>query len=96
MDPAQTALVLVIVVLSILLVVLGIQVFFILRELRHTVFKLNKVLDNTNSITENVAGPVSSVSSIFEGIKTGASLINLLKRNKKTKHKYSERETDGE
>ena len=46
-DPAQTALFLVIIVLTILLLGLGIQVFFILRELRKTVDKANKVLDDT-------------------------------------------------
>ena len=38
-DPAQAILFLVIIILTILLVVLGIQVFFILRELRKTLEK---------------------------------------------------------
>ena len=46
-DPAQTALFFVIIVLTILLLVLGVQVFFILRGLRQTIDKANKVLDDT-------------------------------------------------
>ena len=92
-DPAQTALFLIIIVLTVLLVVLGIQVFFILREFRKTVAKANKVLDKTNLITESVATPISSFSSILSGIKTGANFINLLKGRKVKRHQ--ERETNG-
>ena len=82
-DPAQTALFLVIIVLTILLLILGVQVFFILRELRKTIDKANKVLDDTGLITESVSGPISSLSTLVMGVKTGAtvaSLINLAKK----------------
>ena len=84
-DPAQTALFLVIVVLSILLLVLGIQVFFILRELRQTVAKANKILDDTGQITESVSAPISSLSTIAMGIKTGAKFAKFLKKKEKDK-----------
>ena len=80
MDIAKIALFIVIIILTILLLALGVQVFFILRELRKTVFKANKVLDNTNVITESVSTPLSSLSGIAAGIKTGASFINLFKK----------------
>jgi hypothetical protein len=80
MDIAQIALFTVIIVLAILLLVLGIQVFFILREFRKTVFKANKVLDNTNIITESVSAPISSLSGITSGIKTGLSFLGLFKK----------------
>lgn len=80
MDSAQIILIIVIILLAILLLALGIQVFFILREFRKTVSKANKVLDNTNVITQTVSSPISSLSSIAEGIKTGASFINLFKK----------------
>jgi len=95
-DPAQTALFLVIIVLAILLLALGIQVFFILRELRQTIAKANKVLDNTNLITQKVSGPISTLSSWVLGIKAGSSFINLFKRNTKAKHHFVGKETHGE
>ena len=85
-DPAQTALFLVIIVLTILLLVLGVQVFFILRGLRETIDKANKVLDDTGVITESVSGPISSLSSLATGIKTGSAIAQLL-RGKKAKKK---------
>jgi uncharacterized protein YoxC len=86
-DPAQTALFVVIIVLAILLVALGIQVFFILRELRQTVSKTNKVLDDTGVITESVSKPLSSLSTLAMGIKTGATVANFLKRAKDSSKK---------
>lgn len=80
MDSAQIILIIVIILLTILLFALGIQVFFILKEFRKTVFKANKVLDNTNVITHSVSAPISSLSSIATGIKTGATFINLFKK----------------
>lgn len=81
-DPAQIVLFLVIVLLAILLIVLGVQVFFILREFKKTLSKANRVLDNTNSITESVSGPVSMLSTLAMGLKTGASLANIFKKKK--------------
>ncbi len=69
MDTAQLVLLIVVVVLTILLIVLGIQVFFILRELRKTVQKANKVLDDTGSIADSIAGPISSLSSLTTGLQ---------------------------
>lgn len=63
LDPAQNVLLLVIVVLAILLLVLGIQVFIILQNLRKTIAKANKILDDTGVIAESVSKPISFVSS---------------------------------
>ncbi len=89
-DPAQTALFLVIIVLTILLLVLGVQVFFILRGLRQTIDKANKVLDDTGVITESVSGPISSLSSLATGIKTGSAIAQLLKGRKAKKRNQDE------
>ena len=84
-DPAQTALFLVVIVLTILLAVLGFQVFFILKELRKTIDKVNKVLDDTGTITESVSKPISSLSSIAMGLKAGAKIAKILNGEKKNK-----------
>ena len=77
-DPVQLVLLLVILVLTILLVILGVQVFFILKELRQTISKTNKVLDNADSITENIDAPLSALSSLALGVKA-SSLITIAK-----------------
>lgn len=79
-DAAQAVLLLVIVILTALLIVLGIQVFFILRELRQTVSKANKVLDDTGVITESVSGPITTISALVTGVKAGSIITRLLKK----------------
>lgn len=86
MDTAQILLIVVIVALSVIFVALGIQVFFILRELRQTVRKANKVLDDTGVITESVSGPISNLSMLASGVKAGAFIASLL-QGKKKKHR---------
>jgi hypothetical protein len=81
-DPAQTALFLVIVVLAILLLILGIQVFFILKELRRTIFKTNKILDDAGVISESVSTPISSLSALATSVKTGARIAKFLRKKK--------------
>lgn len=84
-DPAQIALFLVIIILTILLIILGIQVFFILKDVRKTIYKANKVLDDTGQITESVSGPISSLSTLAMGLRTGASLAKFLKKKEESK-----------
>jgi hypothetical protein len=80
MDIAQTVLISVIIILAILLLVVGVQVFFILREFRKTVDKANKVLDNTNSITESVSTPLSSLANLAGCVKSGSSVVSFIKK----------------
>lgn len=84
-DPAQLILLVVIVFLTLLLLVLGVQVFFILRELRKTVDKANKVLDDTGIITESVSTPIANLSELATGIKAGSLLASFLRKRGKRK-----------
>lgn len=86
-DTAQAVLLLVVVILTFLLLVLGIQVFFILREFRKTVLKANKVLDQTEIIAESVSGPLTSLSTIVSGIKIGTLLGSFLRGRRNVKAK---------
>ena len=82
-NTAQAVLVIALIVLAILFVVLGIQVFFILRQLRQTVSKANKVLEDTGTITESVSVPISKISLLASGAKVGTIIASILKRKKK-------------
>lgn len=86
-DPAQLILLLVILILSILLVVLGVQVFLILKDLRATITKANKVLDDAGQITQSVSQPVSSLASILMGVKTGLLASKVLGGKKERKER---------
>lgn len=84
-DPVQAVLLFVIVLLTVLLMILGVQVFFILKNFRKTVDHLNNVLQNTESITESVSQPASLVSDFITNTKSLAIIARLLKGSKKSK-----------
>lgn len=82
-DVVQGVLLFVIVLLTVLLVVLGVQVFFILKELRTTLDRANKVLENTEVITESVSEPMSFLSGLLTGTKSLSTLAKILGTKKK-------------
>lgn len=65
-DATQFLLAFVILVATTMLTVVGIQVYFVLREFRQTLTKANKVLDDTGVISESVSKPVSMVLKLAQ------------------------------
>ncbi len=84
-DATQALLGFVILVVTGMLAVIGIQVYFILREFRKTLTKANKVLDDTSVISESVSKPVSMFSALLTGLKGGSSLMRTLTNPPKKK-----------
>lgn len=74
-QPAQVLLFLVISVLSFLLTLCGIQVYFILKEIRESVKKINKMLDDMELISSSVAKPISGFSEFIMGIRKGLDTL---------------------
>ena len=96
-DLAQGLLVAVIVVLTSLLVVIGLQVVNILKEFKKSLEKINKILDDAGVISGGVAKPISDFSDFFEGVKGGFKIIELLldflreRKEKKQKQQNQEK-----
>lgn len=78
-DTIQLVLLLVIVVLAIFLLVLGVQVFFILKDFRKTIWKFNRVLDDTELITNSISKPISNLSGLASGLRAGGSILTVVK-----------------
>lgn len=81
-DLAQIILGFVIVTLTVLLVIVGIQVFFILHEFRQTIKKANKVLDNVRGGLPNNYSKLASekVEKVKKMVKTVQSQLTTPKR----------------
>lgn len=82
-QPAQILLVVVVIVLTALLTAIGVQVYLILKEAKKSIEKINKILDDTGTITESVAKPVSSLSSSLTNFSGVAGILSLLFKKKK-------------
>lgn len=89
MDPIQLTIIAVTITLTILLVILGIQVFYILKEIRTSIQKANKMLDDAGKVTGTVSEGVSSMSGFINGIKSGISLVTSFV-HKGDKHEQGE------
>ncbi|MDO8269330.1 MAG: hypothetical protein Q7T54_01500 [Candidatus Levybacteria bacterium] len=84
-DTVQAVLLFVIVLLTILFVILGIQVFYILRDLRQTIRRTNNILEDAENVSDNVTNSLNSFTNMFGGasaLGSIASIISLFKRKK--------------
>lgn len=89
-DSTQILLIIVIVVLTVLLSVIGVQVFFILREVQRSIQKMNKMLDDAGKISESIAKPITSLSNSITGVSGIAGLLGWLASRKKRREKKGE------
>lgn len=78
MDILQIALVFLILLLSILLTILGLQVFFILKDLRKSLDKLDAVLSDAQSVADNIQKPVRAAAEVVEAIESGVKAVKAV------------------
>lgn len=87
MDVTQTILLAIIIVLAIFLVALGFQVFFVLKDLRKTLSRMNMLFDDANQLVSDIKKPVESAGNFVTALTAGAGIAHLLKKGKKEKSK---------
>ena len=80
MDTTQFVIIIVTVTLSTLLLILGIQLFFILKEVRVSIQKVNKMLDDMGKVSGSVSDGVTNMSGFLNGLKAGISAITSLRK----------------
>ena len=78
LDPIQILFIVVVTTLTILLVIIGIEVFRILREAKKTVERVNNVLTDVETITSSVATPVQKLSGVFQGMQQGTQFFQFI------------------
>lgn len=58
-------------ILSLVLVVVGVQVFLILRNINKTLNKANNTMDTAAYFFHNITHPLNDVKAMGQGVKTG-------------------------
>lgn len=91
-DVTQGLLVVVVIVLTVLLTAVGIQVFFILREVQQSIKKTNKILDDAGLISGSVAKPIAAISNSLTEVSGVAGLLGWLATRRKKKENKEEKE----
>lgn len=86
MDTTQILLIVVVTVLTILLTVIGIQVVYILVEVRKSAQKVNEMLDDATEVTGGISRSFSGMSGLVAGLKSGLSIVSWFgkKKNKES------------
>lgn len=86
-DATQILLIVVVTTLTLLLTVIGVQVFFILREVRRSIEKMNKILDDAGLVSESVAKPIVSLSSSIGSLSGLTGLLGFLTSRRRRQEK---------
>ena len=80
MDPVQLTIIIISFILTLLLVLLGVQVWYILKEIRTSIVKTNTMLDDAKKVTGTVGESVSSMSGVVSGIKAALSVFKSFRK----------------
>lgn len=87
MDITQILLVSVVLVLTVILTLVGIEVFLIFREARRAIQKINKILDEVVVLSGSVSKQVTNVSELVATIKTIFDFVKVFFKKEKLKEK---------
>lgn len=80
MDPVQITIIAISFILTLLLVLLGVQVWYILKEIRTAIYKTNTMLDDAKKVTGTVGDSVASMSGVVSGIKAALSVFKTFRK----------------
>lgn len=84
-DLFQVALVLVIVILTALLTVIGIEVFYILKDVRKLMDRVNGVLGDAEQVVSNIKKPTEVISSLSHSADILTKLFEVIKIHEQDK-----------
>lgn len=76
MDITQIIISISLLAVSTVIVISGIYLINLLKDIRLTVQKTNSILDDTQSITSSISKPLNSVSEFVMGFKNGITMFN--------------------
>lgn len=95
MDITQIILASAVLILTVIISMVGVQVFLIFREVRHSIKKVNKVIEDAGIVSELAVRQLSSLNGIMGGVQTIASLINIfIKKENKEEYQPQIKEDD--
>lgn len=83
MDTTQIVLLTVTIVLAVFLVALGFQTFFVLKDLRKTLGRMNRLFDDADQLVDQVKKPIQTAGNLVTALTAGAGIAHLLKKGDK-------------
>lgn len=84
MDSTQLLLTIILTVSTILAIIIGIQLIFVLKELRRTLLNINKIVSGLESVGVGIEHEFSEVLGFVKGLRNIIKIIdNLNHKNEK-------------
>jgi hypothetical protein len=80
MEPVQMVIIAVSILLTALFIALGVQVWFLFKEIRGSIQRMNKMLDDAGKVTGAIGDGMSNMSGLINGIKAGISLATSMRK----------------
>lgn len=87
MDTTQLLLTIVLTVTTILLVIVGVQLIFLLKDLRMTIKKVNGIIESFEKLGGSVEHGFSEFIGFLAGIKTLFKVVDIIHHKKNGKSK---------
>lgn len=78
MDLPQIILLFVIVVVSVILVVIGIQIIGLLKDAKETLRKADLILEDVGFLSRSLTRGSSTISHMFTSIESGLQLVSMI------------------
>jgi uncharacterized protein YoxC len=87
MDTTQLLLTIVLTVSTIFLIILGVQLILVLKELRTSLIKINSIVEGFESVGVGLEHGLTEVVGFFHGIKSLLKVFDFLgnKKNERSK-----------
>jgi len=79
-DPIQIFFIVIVSSLTILLTVIGIEVYKAARDIRNILEKAGKILDDVSFISNSVATPARKMPGLLQGLQQGLTLVGYLQK----------------
>lgn len=75
MDLSQTLLLIIIIVISVILTIIGVQVIIILKDAKQTLRRMDNILEDTEYLTRNLTRSSATLTHLADGLKSGMQLV---------------------
>jgi ABC-type sulfate transport system permease component len=94
LSPTQILIIIVVSILTVVLAIIGVQVFLILKEGKRSVEKVNKMLDDAGSISSAVTKPITSLFNSVGNFPGFGGLLGWLINRKKKREGQKENQEE--
>lgn len=89
MDATQLLLATVLIVTTLFLIIVGVQLFFVLRDLRASIKRVNTIIGGFEKVGTGMQHGFQEVLGFFGGLKSLFKILDIVHQKKNGRHKQA-------